>query len=305
MLSSARAVVLAIGFAASCIAALTPTEKQADNDDPYAGMSLDYDGISFGYEVWCPGNNLDCPFPVAGDDWEPSPDEYTSIWRDSDIPAVDLDEHVMWAKWKNSDPEYPVVLEWRVGEGSMRWNEEKDSLILTSNITATHNATTENDTLFRLSLPELLESAMDNSTDPKLTAIVGRILAARTTYFRVLQPDRPTAGLDLRARWGGKGRPFAALTNQMTSFLFYEQQDRKNIAKECAQRWKLTIGLCLGLALPLAATVAFLTGRFTARQHRSDMHSILVSEEKAGFQYPQVHRVSSYMRRMSPFSRFK
>jgi hypothetical protein len=301
MLFSSRAVNLAIGLAASCVTATTSLEKQGDAESQ-AGLSLDYDGVTFKEEYWCPAENLDCPVEtVLGEDGIPlSKRHFPSMWY-GEIPIVDIDEHAVWVQWRGSDSNYPVVLEWRVGEPSEKWKGERDSVVLTSNIT-----TTDNNIMFKIKLSELLKSAMgkSNSTSQEFTTMVSPLLTAGTTYFYVSQPDRPTDGLDLRAHWGGKSQPFTVFANRVPTLIALDQFLRELDAEKALKRWRLTLGLLLGVALPIATTVAFLLGMWTVKRQTVPMQRIPVSE-KIGFEYPEQHRVSSSVRHIFPLSLFK
>jgi hypothetical protein len=101
--------------------------------------------------------------------------------------------------------------------------------------------------------------------------ILGMMLSGYS-WFNISQPDRPSTNSS--AEWDDISSKFASFQGDIKQHMDTQGQIVWNNTFE---RWRLTMGLCLGVAVPIAAALAFLGGMFLEKRRAGWVHKPLTN----------------------------
>jgi hypothetical protein len=242
--------------------ALQPVAADIDYDarcerDTYRGICL----TSF---VWCDSDQDECSFP---ENFYPhSPPKGNGVFA-----------AVLWSQdynlsWARTDPNYPVLVEWSINGGpsedveTLTWAKSKSNAAclwvqrapkLTRFLPTDF---TDGETSFGFTFGSL---AREMGDDISLQQVQGQ---AAQVYngITISQPERPSPDNE-EGYYSDRTSQFAIYPNTARQFL---KSQRTLGAEEMYNRWRLPVGLAVGLGVPVLMAISGIIGVFFGKRQR-------------------------------------
>lgn len=242
--------------------------------NPYNRAQCQYGHICFTSFVWCP--TIDDERLGAGKSCTAGPNVYpggsSQYWGVGAISASGIHQ----IDWTNVDENFDVLVQLiNVDENwtnqQVLWSRSELSYLpvnLKQGLIAVDFTT---DRWLNFRLIDLAENAASLQGKNNSREILGTMLAGYS-WFNISQPDRASANSS--AEWDDISSKFASFQGHIEQYI---DAHGEIIWNNTFQRWRLTMGLCLGVAVPVAAALAFLGGMFLEKRRAGWVHKPLTN----------------------------